>query len=79
MIGPDATVEASVLWDNNEIGAGAALRACVVGRGNQVGPNAHLADGTIMSDNCTIGGENRLERGIRIWPDTELKDQAISF
>ena len=79
VIGPDATVEASVLWDNNEIGAGAALRACVVGRGNRVGPNAHLADGTIVSDNCTIGGENRLERGIRIWPDTELKDQAISF
>ena len=68
-----------MLWDNNQIGEGAALRACVVGRGNQIGANTHLADGTIVSDNCTIGGENRLDRGIRIWPGTELKDQAISF
>jgi mannose-1-phosphate guanylyltransferase len=78
-IGPNATIEGSVLWEDNVIGEGAILRACVVGRSNQIGPRAHLADGTIVSDNCTIGAENRLERGIRIWPDTQLKQQAISF
>ena len=40
---------------------------------------AHLADGTIVSDGCAIGAENRLERGIRIWPGTQVKEQAISF
>ena len=61
------------------IGDGALLRSCVLGRNNQIGAKAHIADGTIIGDDCVIGGENRLERGIRVWPSTELKDQAISF
>jgi mannose-1-phosphate guanylyltransferase len=79
VIGADVSIEDSVLWDDNTIGAGAALRSCVVGRGNRISARAHLSDGTIVSDNCVIGSENRLERGIRIWPNTVLNDQAISF
>jgi mannose-1-phosphate guanylyltransferase len=79
VIGPNASVEEAVLWEDNLIGEGAVVRGCVVGRGNQIGARAHLTDGTIVSDNCVVGGENRLERGIRLWPDTQLKDQAISF
>jgi mannose-1-phosphate guanylyltransferase len=78
-VGANATIEGSVLWEDNAIGEEATLRSCVVGRGNRIGPKAHLADGTIVSDNCTIGAENRLERGIRVWPETQLKEQAISF
>jgi mannose-1-phosphate guanylyltransferase len=75
----NATIEGSVLWEDNVIGESAVLHNCVVGRGNRIGSKAHLADGTIVSDNCVIGPENRLERGIRVWPNTELKEQAISF
>jgi mannose-1-phosphate guanylyltransferase len=32
-----------------------------------------------VSDGCSLGADNRLERGIRIWPNTELGDRAISF
>jgi mannose-1-phosphate guanylyltransferase len=79
MIGASATLEAAVLWDQNVIGEAALLRSCVLGRSNRIGAKAHITDGTIIGDNCVIGGENRLEHGIRIWPGTELKDQAISF
>jgi mannose-1-phosphate guanylyltransferase len=79
VIGANATVEGAVLWEDNVIADGAVLRSCVVGRGNRIGAKAHLADGTIVSDGCVVGAENRLERGIRVWPETELKDQAISF
>jgi len=78
VIGANATIEGAVLWEDNVIEEGAALRSCVVGRRNRIGPKAHLADGTILSDGCDIGAENRLERGIRVWPDTQLKEQAIS-
>lgn len=78
-ISAEASIEGAVLWDGNDIGTGAVLRSCVVGRNNRIGPKTHLLDGTIVGDDCTIGGENRLERGGRIWPGTELKDQAISF
>src|SRR5262249_6467011 len=79
VIGANATVEEAVLWDDNVIEDGAALRSCVVGRGNRIGAKAHLDDGTIVSDGCVIGAENRLDRGIRVWPETRLKEQAISF
>ena len=79
VIGANVTIESSVLWDDNLIAAGAVLRSCMVGHGNQIGANAHLADGTIVSDGCVIGAENRLDHGIRVWPATQLKEQAISF
>ena len=79
VVGPNATIEAAVLWEDNVVEEGASLRACVIGRGNRIGPKAHLTDRTIVSDNCAIGAENRLERGIRIWPGTQLQDQALSF
>ena len=79
VVGPNATIEASVLWDGNVVEEGASLRACVVGNRNRIGAKTHLAGGTIVSDQCVIGAENRLERGIRVWPGTQLKEQALSF
>lgn len=79
VIGKDVTIEGAVLWEDNEIAEGASLRSCVVGRGNRIGAKAHIADGTIISDGCIIGADNRLEHGIRLWPATELKDHAITF
>lgn len=79
VIGAQASIEGSVLWDHNTIGDGAVLRSCVIGSGNQIGAHAHIADGTIISDQCSIGPENRLERGIRVWPETTLNERSITF
>ncbi|MFO7169754.1 MAG: NDP-sugar synthase [Chloroflexota bacterium] len=79
VIGPGASIEDAVLWEDNLIEEGAVLRSCVIGRGNRVGAKAHVADGSIVSDGCDIGAENRLERGIRLWPATRLGERAISF
>lgn len=78
-IGPEATVEGSVLWENNVVEEGALLRSCVLGRGTRIGPKAHITDGAIIGDGCVVGADNRLERGLRLWPDTELKPGAITF
>lgn len=79
VIGAEATIEGAVLWEHNVIEEGAMLRSCVIGNGNRVGAKAHIVDGSIISDGCTIGPENRLERGIRLWPETMLKEHAVSF
>jgi mannose-1-phosphate guanylyltransferase len=79
VIGAEALIEGAVLWEDNIIEEGASLRSCVLGRGNHIGAKAHLATGTIVSDACAIGAENRLEHGIRLWPGTQLQDHAISF
>jgi len=78
-IGADASIENTVLWEDNLIGEGALLRSCVIGRGNRIGAKAHISDGAIISDTCDVGPENRLERGVRVWPGATLKAKAISF
>jgi mannose-1-phosphate guanylyltransferase len=78
-IGSDVTIEQAVLWEDNVVDAGASLHTCVVGRGNHIGAKVHIADGTIISDGCVVGAENYLGRGIRLWPETRLKERAISF
>lgn len=78
-IGTDVSIEGSVLWDNNHIEEGVTLRSCVLGHGNRIGARSLITDGAIVSDACVLGCENRLERGIRLWPGTELKDRSISF
>jgi mannose-1-phosphate guanylyltransferase len=78
-IGSNVQIEGAVLWEGNTIDEGATLRNCVVGRGNTIGAKAHIMDGSIVSDHCEIGPENRLDRGIRVWPETRLGEKAISF
>ena len=78
-IGAEASLEGVVLWEGNEVGEGATLRNCVLGRNNQIGAKTMITDGSIIGDDCILGPENRLERGIRIWPGTNLGERAISF
>ncbi len=78
-IGAHASLENVVLWEGSRIDEGAVLHSCVVGRENQIGAKVYIADGSIIGDTCTIGPENRLERGIRIWPDTNLPEKSVTF
>jgi mannose-1-phosphate guanylyltransferase len=78
-IGPECSIEGAVLWAGNTLEEGVVLRNSVLGRGNHIGAGTHITDGAIIGDGCRMGPENRLERGIRIWPGTELGERAISF
>lgn len=78
-IATDSLIENTVLWENNVVEEGATLRSCVVGRGNRIGARSFITGGSIISDECSLGAENRLDRGVKLWPGTSLKDQAISF
>lgn len=78
-IGPEAFIESSVLWEDNVIEEHATLRSCVLGNGNLVGARTSIVGGAIISDTCTLGTENRLDRGIKLWPGATIKDQSISF
>jgi mannose-1-phosphate guanylyltransferase len=79
VIGPECNIEGAVLWDDNVLDEGVVLRNCVLGNKNVIGERSHITEGAIVSDGCSLGADNRLERGIRIWPNTELGDRAISF
>lgn len=78
-IGPNVIIESAVLWEDNRIEEGTVIRSCVLGHGNIIGAGCTISGGAIISDGCIIGAANRLERGIKLWPGTMVKDQAISF
>ena len=78
-VGPECSLEGAVLWEGNFLEEGVVLRNSVLGRNNHIGARTQISDGTIIGDDCSLGAENRLERGIRLWPNTKLGDKAISF
>lgn len=78
-IGREAVVEGAVLGSDNRVGEGAVLRMCMIGRNNQIGARVYVIDGAIVSDDCTVHAENRLERGMRLWPNTELPEKSVTF
>lgn len=79
VIGAGAVVEGSVLWAGNVVQAGAVLHACVIGHNNQIGEKVHVTEGSVISDDCRISAENRIERGMRVWPETVLNERSITF
>lgn len=78
-IAADCTLEGAILWEGSQLGEGVTLRHSVVGRNSSIGANSVIAEGAIIGDECVLGPENRLERGIRLWPGTLLGERSISF
>ena len=78
-IGAHSTLTASVIWQQNQIGEKCTLDHAVVGNRNQIGAETKILRGVIVSDDCQIGSHNQLAHGLRLWPNTVLQDQAISF
>ena len=68
-----------MIWQQNQIGEKCTLDHAVVGNRNQIGAETKILRGVIVSDDCQIGSHNQLAHGLRLWPNTVLQDQAISF
>ena len=78
-IGANSTVSGAILWNNVRIGRDVKLDDCIVGNEAIVEDGSSIAGGSIVSDQCVIGTENRLDRAIRVWPGCVLGARAISF
>ncbi|MDR2984734.1 MAG: NDP-sugar synthase, partial [Nocardiopsaceae bacterium] len=78
VIGADATVDGSVLFDEVTIGAGASVVDSVVGSGARIGDGAVL-NRAVIGAGAEIGAGNELLGGIRVWPGVRLDGTAIRF
>jgi mannose-1-phosphate guanylyltransferase len=78
-IGPDAIVEEAILWPRVRITARAKLSGAILGADVVVEDDSAVVGGAVVADGCTIGPENRLDRGIRIWPGHAIPRKTISF
>ncbi len=78
-VGPDARIERSVVMQGTEIGEGCVLRDCIVGAGARIGAHTQITGGAVLGEGVTVGSDNVLTRGVRLFPHVELPDGAIRF
>ena len=72
-----ATITSTILWDNVSIGPKAVLQENVIGNKTEIKEGAYLAEGSIVSDNCTIGKGSTVKAGVKVWPYKTVEDGAI--
>jgi mannose-1-phosphate guanylyltransferase len=78
-IGPGCTVERSVIMNGAEIGAGCTLRDCIVAAGCRVGAGTRITGGAVLGEGVTVGADNVIAHGARIFPGVTLPDGALRF
>jgi mannose-1-phosphate guanylyltransferase len=75
----DASVERSVVLPGATIGAGCVLRDCIVGPGARIGERTQILGGAIVGEGVTIGADNVVARGARVFPGMEVPDGGLAF
>ena len=78
-VGAGSTVERSVILNGAEIGEDCLLRDCIVAAGCRIGPRSRIMDGAVLGEGVTVGADNVIARGARIFPGVALPDGAIRF
>lgn len=84
VIGARCTIEAgaqvigSVIADGVHVSAAALVSRSLVGRRSTIGRRSTLID-VVVGENATIGDNNELASGIRVWTDAVIPNDAIRF
>jgi mannose-1-phosphate guanylyltransferase len=78
-VGAHSIVERAVILRGTQIGEGCELRDCIVGPGCRIGPNTKVTGGAVLGEEVTLGADNLITRGARIFPGVQLPDGAIEF
>ena len=74
-----SSVERAVILNGAEIGEGCTLSDCVVAAGCRVGARTQISGGAVLGEGVTVGADNVIARGARIFPGVALPDGAIKF
>jgi NDP-sugar pyrophosphorylase family protein len=70
-IGAGAVVRESVLWERVSVGADAVIEEAILASGVTIGPKAHVARGSVIGHDVTIGPGAVLEPGARLGSPAE--------
>jgi mannose-1-phosphate guanylyltransferase len=78
-VGEHARIERSVVMQGAEVGAGCVLTDCIVAAGVRIGARTVVSAGAVLGEGVTVGADNVLTAGMRVFPNTEIPDGAITF
>jgi len=78
-VGEGSTIQRAVVLNGTEIGPRCRLEDCIVGAGARIGEGSVVSGGAVLGEGVTVGARNVLTAGMRVFPQTELPDGAITF
>ncbi len=78
-VGAGTTVERSVILNGTEIGEHCRLSNCIVAAGCRIGAGTRISGGAVLGEGVTVGAENVITNGARIFPGVDLPDGALQF
>jgi mannose-1-phosphate guanylyltransferase len=68
-----------VVMQGAEIGEHCTLNGCIIGGGVRIGDHCTVDGMSVLGEGVTLGTENVISNGARIFPGVELPDGAIQF
>src|SRR4051812_31866168 len=78
-VGARTNIERSVVLDGTEIGEDCVLRGCIVAGGVRIGDRCHIEGLAVLGEGVTIGDDNVITNGARIFPGVTIPDGGIKF
>lgn len=78
-VGAGSHLEGAVLLQGASVGEGCTIRNSILGPGASVGDRCHIEDGVVLGEGTTVGADNVLAHGVRLYPGVALPDGAIRF
>ena len=78
-IGANTTVENAVVLRGAEIGENCTLSGCIVSGGVRIGDNTQITGMAVLGEGVTVGADNVITNGARLFPGVNLPDGAIQF
>jgi mannose-1-phosphate guanylyltransferase len=79
IIGPHTTVEHAVVMRGAEVGTHCTLRGCIVGGGVRIGDNTRVEGLSVLGEGVTIGADNVVTNGARVFPGVTVPDGGLLF
>jgi mannose-1-phosphate guanylyltransferase len=78
-VGEHTTIERSVVLRGSTIGANCRLSGCIVAAGVEIGDNTHIEGLAVLGEGVTIGADNVVTNGARVFPGVTIPDGGLLF
>jgi mannose-1-phosphate guanylyltransferase len=78
-VGEHTTIERAVVLRGSTIGANCTLRGCIVAAGVEIGDNTHIEGLAVLGEGVTIGADNVVTNGARVFPGVTIPDGGLLF
>ena len=78
-VGEHTTIERAVVLRGSTIGANCTLRGCIVAAGVEIGDNTHVEGLAVLGEGVTIGADNVVTNGARVFPGVTIPDGGLLF